>query len=209
MEKIMSLIVSGFCLGGCEGKLPPLPPIHFPEKELEWVIEYGWYRTESPERLKETVKWYFEREGLEGEDEEAYLKRNPDLLDAGEEKMHFSQTYYCYNKRDNHGNTSVAFPYLKARLYDREGNILEEDFLRFDPKHEDRRAWSFAVHIPYHKKGYRLRFVKLKRGKEVKLFGNMIVSSKEELIRENIRIRSNTSGVGFQYHEDIQCHTGR
>lgn len=212
MEKIMSLIVLVCCLGGCEGKLPPLPPINFPEKDLEWVIIYGWYRTEDPERLKEAEEWY--RQGgrtgkkLTKEEWESYLKRNPNI-DESTEKIHFSQVFYCYNKRNNDGDTLAAFPYLKARLYDREGNILEEDFLRFDPKYEDRSSWNFAVHIPYDKEGYRLKTVKLKGKKEVKVFGNMIVLSKEELIRKNIRVRGNTSGVGFQYQENIKCHTGR
>ena len=40
MEKIMSLILSAFCFGGCEVKLPPLPSIHFPEKDLVLLFDY-------------------------------------------------------------------------------------------------------------------------------------------------------------------------
>jgi len=209
MEKVISLIASVFCFGGCKGTLPPPPPINFPEKDLEWVIIYGWYALESPERLQEAVDEHFQRGGRKGESREAYLARNPWLLDRGDEEFKYSQIYYCYNERDRKDEIEASFPYLKARLYDREGNVLEEDSLSFDPKYAGEDYRGFSVHIPYHREGYRLKITKELKGKKEKLFMDIPMNSKADLIRENIRVRGDTSGVGFQYQEDSRCHKGR
>lgn len=205
MKKAMIFILLFF--GGCEGKLPPLPPIDFPEKDLEWLIITGRYTLENPERVKEAIDAHFPIERLEGESREDYIKRNSYLLKRGDERFKYSQILYCYNKRDPRDKTEASFPYLKARLYDKEGNILEEDFLRFNPEYIHRDYRSFSVHIPYHNEGHRLKITKELKGKETEVFMDIPVRSKAYLISESIRNRGEESSeVDFQYKEGMKCH---
>lgn len=205
MEKIISLILSIVCSGSCI--VPNTdPPVEFPEKDLEWIVVYGWYLPENPKRLEETLEEFLSRSPLE--EGETIEEKYSNILDIGDEQIRFSGTRYCYNEVDRRGKTMAVFPYLKARLYDREGNILEEDFLRFRPDDNNDDYYHFNIYIPYHKEGYILKTLKIE-GKKEKIFANKIVQTKEELILENIPVRITTSGIGFQFQEDTQCHTGR
>ena len=68
-------------------------------KRKKEVVVFGSEIVISKEE-KKAIDAHFRRSGREGEDREVYLKRNPHLLDRGDEQLHFSQTYYCYNKRE-------------------------------------------------------------------------------------------------------------
>jgi len=209
VEKIIPLVLSIVCFGSCFVPNTP-PPVEFPEKDLEWIIVFGWYRPENPERVERALEEALKSSPLRGglREGQTIEEKRLELSSLGDEDIRFSETYYCYNEVDRRGATMAVFPYLKARLYDQEGNILEEDFLRFRPDDNNDDYYHFYIYIPYHKEGHILRTLKIEEKKET-IFANKVVQTKEDLIRENIPVRITTSGIGFQFQEDTQCHTGR
>ncbi len=98
----------------------------FPKKELEEIRSYGWYLPADPGRLEKSKQQVIESGELkEGED---FAKRFPYLLDDGDEKVKFSGRSYCYKTKKN--KKPIYREDLRIRLYDKNGVLLAEDFLR-------------------------------------------------------------------------------
>ena len=111
---------------------PPLPPIVYPDKEIAEIFIYGHYTPKDPSRL-ERLKREIIEEGWVKEGE-SFEEKYSHFLDEGDESFTFSGGNYCYNKTKTKDKKSVPHHnlILKARLYDKKGNLLEEDFLRLD-----------------------------------------------------------------------------
>ena len=100
----------------------------FPKKELEEIITYGWYLPADPRRLEKLKQQMIE--GRDLKEGEIFEKKYPHYLDYGDEKFNFSGRSYCYNKEKN--KKAIYREDLRIRLYDKNGNLLAEDFLRLE-----------------------------------------------------------------------------
>ena len=111
---------------------PPLPPIVYPDKEIAEIFIYGHYAPKDPSRLERVKRSYIKRGWVD--EGESFEEKYPEYLDNGDESFTFSGGNYCYNKTKKKDKKSVPHHnlILKARLYDKKGNLLEEDFLRLD-----------------------------------------------------------------------------
>ena len=112
--------------------------------------------------------------------------------------VRFKSKFYCYDiKKDKE---SIFKENIKAKLYDKEENILAEDYLRCDRKldgTEDCRNNSsphLNFYLPYSKKAHKIKVIKEQDGKEI------ILNEKELLSYEEIR-------NGGRYSEHYNCHT--
>ena len=120
-------IVTSFSCSCLEKPLPPEKP-KFPNTNLKEIVFHGTYYPENPEELEEIKRDYRERGLLKKG--ETLKEKYPDLLDDGDENFIYSGMRYCYNKIKTEDRKPVFKDNLKARLYDKEGNLLTEDFLR-------------------------------------------------------------------------------
>ena len=109
---------------------PPLPPIVYPDKEIAEIFIYGHYTPKDPSRLERLKREIIEEGWVK--DGESFEEKYSHFLDEGDESFTFSGGNYCYNKTKTKDKKSVPHHnlILKARLYDKKGNLLEEDFLR-------------------------------------------------------------------------------
>ena len=123
----------------CVSCLYTPPPIVYPDKELAEIYIYGHYTPKDPSRL-ENLKRKIIKEGRLKEGE-SFEERYSHYLDAGDESFTSSGRFYCYNKTKDKKSVPHHNLILKARLYDKKGNLLEEDFLRLSsPERYDEKG---------------------------------------------------------------------
>ena len=111
----------------CVSCLYTPPPIVYPDKELAEITIYGRYTPKDPKRL-ENLKRKIIKEGRLKEGE-SFEEKYSHYLDEGDERFTFSGKSYCYNKTKDKKSVPHHNLILKARLYDKKRNLLEEDFL--------------------------------------------------------------------------------
>ena len=102
---------------------------YFSQEELKEIIIRGSYTRESQEEIKKAEEEFRFRGALkEGES----VKEKFANLQLGKERYERSGKQFCYDKREEEikEEDTVFNPNLRVRLYDKEGNILSEDFLR-------------------------------------------------------------------------------
>ena len=152
-----------------------------PDTELEEIVVWGSYRPADPGRVKaiedEYRKMGFLKEG------ESFEEKHPEALTAGDERFNWSGEKYCYEKEKK--KEPVFDKSFRARLYDRRGKLLTEDFLRLlrpTEVHDLFSVVSIVSYVPYRKEGHRYRIVRLEGEKEV-ILRKSKVESKTELIR--------------------------
>ena len=119
----------------CNGKKEK--PV-YSNKDLKEIIFRGTYYPENPGELEEIEKDYRERGLLKKG--ETLKEKYPDLFNKRGKELfkHSSSREYCYNKTKIVDRKPVFKDNLKARLYDKEGNLLSEDFLRlWNPENYD------------------------------------------------------------------------
>ena len=190
-----SLVTCLFVLG-CPVASPPAfrKPV-YPNKNLKEIIVYGTYSLENKEELEKLKKNLLINERCDpsdrstrckyhslnvGETLEEALKTR--FLGIGEEGFGYSQyKEYCYNETDENDKKPVFRKNLKARLYDKEGNLLSEDFLRWGGRTIP-ESQNVISYLPYHDNGYKIRVVKLEGKKEVILNEKIMVT--QEKLRE-------------------------
>ena len=122
----------------------------------------------------------------------------------GKEQFHYSEVRYCYNKTDN--KEDVFNSDLKVRLYDKEGKMLSEDFLRSES--DDNLSRSVTAYLSYHDEGHEIRIVKLNGNKEI-LLDTLGFAPQSELIK--ITYPENTLNHfdrNVIFDEEEQCHVG-
>ena len=175
-------------------------PVIFPDKELEEIVVWGSYQPADPGRVK-AIEEEYRRIGVLKEGE-SFEEKHPEALTADEERFMWSGEKYCYEKKKN--KEPVFDKRFRARLYDRRGKLLSEDFLRFlrpVEVHDLFSVVSIVSYIPYRKEGHRYRIVRLEGEKEV-ILRKSKVESKTELIR---RYASRMRGR-YNFNEKRQCH---
>ena len=144
-------------------------------KELLDIKVYGTYYSGDPKEIEDNEK-YWRKEGV--------LKEGETLADSwqtahfleflGKErfKTRLRPLIYCYGKiMDEDRESAVVFnPDLRARMYDREGNLLAEDVLRDRLPGRHPFAKFTVAYLPYLKDGdVAIRFVQLEGDKEIVL----------------------------------------
>ena len=181
--------------------------IVYPEGDIEEIRIYGTYKPKDPQRLEDRINEVIKEGKVKNKKE--FKKKYPHFLDLGDESFQKDPDIFCYNKTlDN--NKEVAFnKNLRVRLYDKEENIIAEDYLRVT--HIDKENnWFFTVsYIPYHKEGYFFHVVRLEGKKEVILWkpgirGAAIVS-KAELIRLSKPLPQDFDN-DYKYRPETKCH---
>ena len=133
----------------------------FPEKDLEEIIIYGYYQYKNPNRLEEFKKEVIRQGRLKSG--ESFEEKYPEFLNIGDEKFKYSFTEYCY-KKTSRNKESVFKDNFKARLYDKENNLLAEDSLRL--KSDEKDSPSVIAYLSYHNAGHEVRVIKIVEGKE-------------------------------------------
>ena len=120
------------------------PPIVYPEKELAEITIAGHYTPKDPRRLERVKKEIIA--GGKLKKGESFEEKYPEFSKRGDERFTVSGVSYCYNKKKAEYKKSVFHHnlILKARLYDKEGNLLEEDFLRlsYSEKYDEQGRYS-------------------------------------------------------------------
>ena len=195
MRLFLCFLFITLVLCGCSKKREP--PV-LPNKDLEVIILNGWY---APPNSKEELKTLEKRLQEEGRlrKGESVEDKYPHRL---KERFSYSETYYCYNKEKE--MKPIFSKSLRARLYNQEGQMLTEDFLRWDgppiPKSQ-----SVISYIPYHKEGYEIRIVKLEgiRKKREVILKELGVAPKSMLIEHS---RFPFPDGGYVYDDKSQCH---
>ncbi len=154
-----------------------------PQGELKEIIVWGFYTRESEQEVQDAhddLKWYL-KEG------QSVVEKFPHL-NLGEEKYNRSGQRFCDHVTDEETKKKypIINPNLRVRLYDREGDVLSEDFARDEfPKNTDEMSyrWHVIAHVPYHEEGHSLRLVRLEDGKEI-LLEQLEFHSAQKLWRE-------------------------
>ena len=105
---------------------------------------------------------------------------------------------YCYDIKPH--KESIFRKNLKARLYDKEGNVLAEDYLRCDRNLDGletchKRTYPYLnFYLPYSKKAYKVQVIKQEEEKEI------ILNEKELLSYEEIK-------ESRDYFKRSNCHS--
>ena len=131
---------------------------------------------------------------------ESLEERYPSI---GKERFFYTEDMYCYNAKSN--KEPVFNKNLKARLYDKEGNLLSEDFLRWDGPLSP-ELQGVISYIPYHNEGHNILIVSLKEKKEVILEDLYFQSQKSLRNNSVIYTSSSYNGSWWIFDEASECH---
>ncbi|MCY4512123.1 MAG: hypothetical protein OXB86_00375 [Bdellovibrionales bacterium] len=172
------ILISFSC--SCLESRSPSSKLIFPDKKLEEIIVRGNYGP-GGQKAAEALRQLFLEEELDlkkGETiDEAINNRYQHRL---KEYFIHSGQRYCYHKTSN--KALVSNRDLTARLYDNEGKMLEEDFLRPESPVEGRFSKGVIAYLPYHDEGHEIRIVRLEGVKEV-VIESLQFESHSDLIR--------------------------
>ena len=188
----------------CLESRSPSSQLTFPDKKLEEVVVSGVYAPGGEEAMEKLKKLFLEEEEelKAGETiEEAIRNRYPGQL---EEHFTHSGMMYCYRK------TIIKAPVsnrnLKARLYNGDGEILAEDFLRFSSPDPADVSFTVDAYLPYHDGGHEIRIVRLEGTEEVVLhIFPFMTHSKLINITSRDTQRNRVSGE-IVFNEKNKCH---
>ena len=119
---------------------------------------------------------------------------------------------FCYDKVKN--KTPILDRSLRARLYDKAGNLLAEDFIRsFRPYSTDREPSSarkmpyIQIYFPYHDNGSEFRLVKIKNGRETTFFTSHLPS--ESKLKEYVgKYVTRFNHYNWEYSAELECFLG-
>ena len=145
-------------------------------QELQEIKFSGTYYTGGPKEIESYEKWWRAEGVLEEEETLADSWQTAHKLEyVGKERFNTrgKSIIYCYEKiLDEDREKALVFnPDLKARMYDREGNLLAEDILR--DSYPDRRnplRKHVVAYLPYLKNGdVIIRIIRLEGEEEVLL----------------------------------------
>ena len=132
--------------------------------------------------------------------EEIVIKGRHDPSNS-ENPFEWVEEVFCYNKVKN--KTPIFDKNLKSRLYDKEGKILAEDFIRSN-------GTDVRVYLPYHNNG-ELRLVKLKDGKEITFYTTSLTaeSKLKEYVDKYIEDPNVFGDYGLRYDVKSECFSNR
>ena len=143
----------------------------------------------------------------EGESvEEAIQDRYQDDI---QEYFNYSEMRYCYQKSND--KKPVFNRNLRSRLYDREGILLMEDFLRLEKccRFHDDDPWLVS-YLPYHNEGYEIRIVRLEGTKETALYTTPFISHAGllKVTRSNTQRDRHPPGIMFDTRDNCYVTSG-
>ena len=118
--------------------------------------------------------------------------------------VHSRYRKYCYNETKEEDKRAVLNKNLWVRLYDQDGNLLSEDFLRFGGKLNP-ESQNVISYLPYHDEGYKFRVVRLEEKKEIVL-KEVEIYTQEELREMSFVDNEVTHNDGWVYNEESECH---
>ena len=222
LKKMSSVFFGILCLFslGCpvKGGVPAFRKPVYPDKDLKVIVVHGSYSSENKQALEELKQKLLTNDRCDksdrtrrcprpslyiGETLEEALKNRFSYV--GKERFRYSQfREYCYNETEEENKNPVFNKKLRARLYDKEGNLLSEDFLRWDGRSIP-ESQSVISYLPYRDEGYRFQIVSSKGKKEV-ILDEIEMYSQAEL-REWSYVQNNiTKREGWVYNEERECH---
>ena len=173
-------------------------------KELQEIKIFGDYHPGGPKEIERSERFYREHGVLEEGQTLADSWQTAHMLeDLGKERFKIGKKsiIYCYGKiLDEDRETAPMFdPNLRARMYDREGNLLAEDILK-DRKSERKDPFLrlTVAYLPYLRNGnVTIRIVRLEGDEEVILYErDNDIYSHERLKRHD---QSDLHGYGYAY----------
>jgi len=179
----------------------PWSELNYPDKELQEIIIYGYYSPGDKGRVKELEKNLRDRGHLKPH--EFFAEKYSHRLDRGDESLILRERKYCYNRSEF--KEPILNNKLRARIYDQEGVVLTEDFLRISgPIHL--LSQEVITYLPYHKGGRVVRIVRLDGSKELVLEKRFLFSKARlrEISNKDRPIFRN-SGI-WVFNEQSECH---
>ena len=225
LKKMSSVFFGILCLFslGCpvKGGVPAYRKPVYPDKDLKEIKVYGSYFAEDKKALEELKQELLTNERCDKNDrtircpisdlrslyigetlEEALRNRFSGL---GEEGFSYSPyREYCYNETEKEDKKPVFNKNLRARLYDKKGSLLSEDFLRWDGRSIP-ESQSVISYLPYHDEGYEFHVVRLKGKKEIVL-KKIEIYTQEELREMSYVDNAFSKREGWVYNEESECH---
>ena len=183
-KNLFLLFILNLLFCSCLEKSGPLPELVLPDKDLEEIIIRGRYWPEDPGRVKAIEEARRSIGALK--EGESFEEKFPEALRAGDERVGHSGIAYCYNKTQD--KKPVFNKKFRVRLYNREGQLLTEDFLRLEsPENNDTSRIAMISYLPYHEEGHKIRTVRLEGKKEIFIGDQKIpFLSYEELVRKTV-----------------------
>ena len=186
-----------------EDEPAPSEPPNKPIKEIRFDI---WYQAKHTEEEKKQVRINYNSCLLRHQDKENPHESCEYIEVREEDRIRFEGGHYCYDTKKD--KESIFNKNLKARLYDRNGSVLAEDYLRCD-RHLDMTKTchtytqpSLNFYLPYSKKADKVEVIKIEDGQEVflKEIRYSKYGSKKKLLNYDEITKSNT------YYKGLNCH---
>ncbi|MDE0118493.1 MAG: hypothetical protein OXM55_00605 [Bdellovibrionales bacterium] len=181
-------------------------------QELQEIKIYGNYHPGGPEEIEDSERYYREHGRLEEGETLADIPRFAHKMKyLGKERFRTGRDWkpitYCYEKilDEDREKATVIDPNLRARMYDKEGNLLAEDTLRDgNPERKDPFLRSAVAYLPYLRNGdVILRIVRLEGDEEVILYEFLEIRSHETLKAHHWADRNSNIhiyGSGYKFY---------
>ncbi len=163
---------------------------------LRQIVLSGYYVPEDEKEFEKSEEhyrtWGYLEEGESFKESSLY---------GGEGKERYGgKRKYCHKETDpdDEGYTVIFNPNLRARLYDKEWNLLTEDYLRSSqPEMYTPFTWRVRSYVPYHPEAYYLRVVRLVENKEVAVLRETRVNTLKWL---------KSGGSSYRYDKFLKCY---
>ena len=177
--------------------------IVYPEGDIKEIRIYGVYKPKDPQRLENRINKFIKGGRIKNRKE--FKERYPHYLDLGDESFEKSPDIYCYDR--TLAKMPVFNKNLIVRAYDRDKNLLLEDYIRVNNVDEKNNSFSIISYIPYDPKIYFIYIVRLEGKKEVVFWDSRgkQVKSKAELIHLSKPLPYDVKNE-FEYHSKTRCH---
>ena len=176
---------------------------------LQEIKIFGTYYAGGLEEIEDYEKYYRERGVLEEGETLADSPQTAHKLEyLGKERFRIAKkpVIYCYEKiLDEDREKALVFnPNLRARMYDREGNLLAEDILRDERPGRDPFLRLTVAYLPYLNNGnVVIRIVRLE-GEEEVLLDELPGIHSYETLKEHDQADRNSNlhiyGHGYKFY---------
>ena len=176
-------------------------------QELQEIKIFGDYYAGDPKEIEDSERYYRERGFLEEGETLADKPQTAHMLEnLGKERFRIGKKsmIYCYEKildlDEDRESAPVFNPDLRARMYDKEGNLLAEDVLRDGNPGRSPFAKHTVAYLPYLKNGdVIIRIVRLEGEKEVLLYERTGIYS-HEILKEHDQSDLHAYGYAYKFY---------
>ena len=214
MFRLIFYILAVFIILSCNcmGKyLPPKPPA---DKNLKELVLIGAYfpkdiedETKRRQKKYENCVWYWKGMGHSNKKAMRYcgdeLTEEEDELKTKDSFL-YSGINYCYNEVKD--KDPIYDKKLVARLYDKQGKILAEDYVRCDrdldgtANCDKQDSPEVTIYLPYHDSAKELHIVSFKEKKEFIVYKRNVLS--QSFLTDT---DSPTIIHSYTYDKEFQC----